>query len=377
MLRVIGQLFPKEDINVILELYSTGFGQIAIRLMPLILKIKTIQINEENKPQRRKCLYYSLLALFFISTIVMKTLVKIAKGGNNEAISSYDPIADSEFLKLIVEMICLIIISRILLKYKYFIHHVISITTFILIGIICDIVIDKYEKLRKDGIYNFVDILAIIIDSLYFCYFKYLMEKKFVYYWNIGLTLGLTLVSFATLLLFVALIDKDKSASDIAMIYTFYKSFQEGNIGLIILKQFTLIFLNFFLITFTLLTSFYFEPSFVLISYEFSKFFQVLKDNPEKAYVVVFFILQFFCLMIVLEIIELNFCGLNKNTKRNISQRGMSELLEENGRDSTVGLNQIDINKDYYITNSEENKKNEEIELKQQSYNDIVFETSE
>ena len=171
--------------------------------------------------------------------------------------------------------------------------------------------------------------------------------------------------------------DKDKSASNIQMIYSFYKSFQEGNIGLIILKQFTLIILNFFLITFSLLTSFYFEPSFVLISYEFSNFFQVLKDNPEKAYVVVFFILQFFCLMIVLEIIELNFCGLNKNTKRNISQRGMSELLEENGRDSTVGLNKIDINKDYYITNPEENKKNEEIELKQQSYNDIVFETSE
>jgi len=270
-------------------------------------------------------------------------------------------------------MICLIIISRILLQYKYFIHHVISITTFILIGIICDIVIDKYEKLRKDGIYNFVDILAIIIDSLYFCYFKYLMEKKYIQYWNIGLTLGLTLVSFATLLLFVALINKDKSASDIAMIYTFYKSFQEGNIGLIILKQFTLIILYFLVLTLTLLTSFYFEPSFVLISYEFSKFFQVLKDNPEKAYVIVFFILQFFCLMIVLEIIELNFCGLNKNTKRNISQRGMSELLEENGADdSSVVLNQIDIDNQYYINNPAENQKNEDIELNQLSYNENI-----
>ena len=48
------------------------------------------------------------------------------------------------------------------------------------------------------------------------------MEKNFVYYWNIGLTLGLTLVSFATLLLFVVLIDKDKSASNIQMIYSFY-----------------------------------------------------------------------------------------------------------------------------------------------------------
>jgi len=205
---------------------------------------------------------------------------------------------------------------------------------------------------------------------------KYLMEKKFIPYWNIALTLGLTLTTFATLLLFVALIDKDKSASNIQVIYSFYKSFQEGIIGLIILKQFTLIVLNFFLITFSLLTSFYFDPSFVLISYEFSKFFQVLKDNPEKAYVIVFFILQFFCLLIVLEIIELNFCGLNKNTKRNISQRGMSELLEENGADdSSVGLNQLDINKDYYIINTAENQKNEDIELNQQSSSENISES--
>ena len=131
------------------------------------------------------------------------------------------------------------------------------------------------------------------------------------------------------------------------------------------------------MITFSLLTSFYFDPSFVLISYEFSKFFQVLKDNPEKAYVVVFFILQFFCLMIVLEIIELNFCGLNKNTKRNISQRGIDELLEENGRDDlSVDLNKIDINKDYYITNPDENQKNEDIELNLRPHSENDIETS-
>jgi hypothetical protein len=235
-----------------------------------------------------------LLVFVFILTAVMKFLGKPIKSEGSETTSSYNPIVDYEFLKLSIEMICLIIISRILLKYKYFIHHVISITTFILIGIICDIVVDKYEKLRKDGIYNFLDILAIIIDSLYYCYLKYLMEKKFVYYWNIGLTLGITLITFASFLLFVALIDKDKSASDTAMIYTFYKSFQEGNIGLIILNLFNLIILYFFLLVLTLLTSFYFQPSFALISYEFSKIFQVLKDKPKKPMLLYFLFFNFF-----------------------------------------------------------------------------------
>ena len=161
------------------------------------------------------------------------------------------------------------------------------------------------------------------------------------------------------------------------MVYSFYRSFQEGNIGLIILKQFTVMILTFFLCTFSFLTSFYFEPSFVLISYEFSKVYQVLKNHPEKAYVVVFFILQFFCFLIVLEIIELNFCGLNKNTKRNISQRGIDELLEENGRDDlSVDLYKIDINKDYYMTNPDENQKNEDIELNLRPHSENDIETS-
>ena len=192
------------------------------------------------------------------------------------------------------------------------------------------------------------------------------MEKGYAQYWNVGLTIGLTLVIFSTLLLFYVLIDKNKSDSDNLLVSTFYKSLQEGDIGIIILKFFTLIILNFFQICFTLLTQFYFAPIFILIGHEFTKFIYVLIENPEKAYVVVFFILQFFCLMIVLEIIELDCCGLNKNTKRNIIKRGVNDFLGENGRDSDI----IDINKDYYVDNNGKNEKKEETELRESLFND-------
>ena len=184
IVKIISQLFPEESTNMILEMYSMSFGQMSIRIMPLILKLKHSQIKEE-KSIKRKFLYYSLLVLVFILTIVMKVIVKSFKGEMKEASGPYNPIADYEFVKLSMEMICLRFISRILLKYKYFIHHVLSIVIFVIIGNICDIIIDKYEKLRKAGFYNFLDILAIIIDSLYYCYIKYLMEKKFIQYWNI------------------------------------------------------------------------------------------------------------------------------------------------------------------------------------------------
>ena len=67
-----------------------------------------------------------------------------------------------------------------------------------------------------------------------------------------------------------------------------------------------------------------------------------------KAYVcLALFVLQFISLLLYLEIIELNFCGLNKNTKRNIAERGLSEdsIME---RDSTTS-SLIEFNNTYTL----------------------------
>ena len=59
-------------------------------------------------------------------------------------------------------------------------------------------------------------------------------------------------------------------------------------------------------------------------------------------------LIQFIALLIHLEILELNFCNLNKNTKRNVEIRGDIDVLNE-GRDSTFSINKIDLNKDYFV----------------------------
>ena len=57
-------------------------------------------------------------------------------------------------------------------------------------------------------------------------------------------------------------------------------------------------------------------------------------------------------MLIYLEVLELNFCGLNKNTKRNIYLREKEDLLNEN-RSSSVDINGIDVETDYTIKISE------------------------
>ena len=81
--------------------------------------------------------------------------------------------------------------------------------------------------------------------------------------------------------------------------------------------------------------------------------------------------LQTFFLLIYLEIIELNFLGLNENTKRNIEVRGLQDLSDENGRDSSIGVSRtIDINEDYSII-SENNINEPFVEMKPKISEDI------
>ena len=85
---------------------------------------------------------------------------------------------------------------------------------------------------------------------------------------------------------------------------------------------------------------------------------------------------HFFCnsvifLNVYLEIIELNFCDLNKNTKKNIEFRSVLEASGQSGRDSSVGLGVVDINADYTLNLSENGNKNDnDIELLQQNENE-------
>ena len=91
-----------------------------------------------------------------------------------------------------------------------------------------------------------------------------------------------------------------------------------------------------------------------MISFQISKIVQVLIDeNTEKYYCIFFFVFQFLALMIYLEILELNFCGLNENTKSKIEYRGQQDFDGDFGRTSSV--DNIDINKDYFIDTKDVN----------------------
>ena len=117
-------------------------------------------------------------------------------------------------------------------------------------------------------------------------------------------------------------------------------------------------------------TIFYFTPNHLLISLELAKILNLFISNESKSkyYAIIPIFFQFFSLLIFLEVIELNFCGLNSNTRFNITKREIEEMKEEETRDSLVEIepgylvdkNQIyefeDINDKNNDNNGENNK---------------------
>ena len=354
---MVSRYITGEDQNMVLDLFSTSLGIMSIIFIPYIFRFANIESKNVKETRNKKCLHYFLLIFIFIVYSALKSITQRVKGEKEELTRVVNPLSEGPFVNIGVEMFFLTLVSIILLKYKYYAHHIISLVAFIIFGNICDGVLGYYPKLIKYGLLgNFIQLLSLGADVVNYYYQKYMMEVLYYPYWKISFGIGAPLFCFATLLLIYVLADKDKADSQTEIVSQFYLYFEKVHPGLIVGKQLLTLILYFITTSLSMLNIYYFNPNFILIGFHLPKFIQILIDEePEKYYSLIFFALQFFSLLIYLEIIELNFCNLNKNTKRNIELRGILDLSGENGRDSTVDTGNLDINNDYLIEFRENN----------------------
>ena len=105
-----------------------------------------------------------------------------------------------------------------------------------------------------------------------------------------------------------------------------------------------------------------FSPDYILIGNQAALIFVdiYLIDEKYQYSSILLFILLIFSLLFYLEILEYNFCDLNKNTKRNIQLRAESENFVDNIIDD-----KIELSAGYIVKESEENNSNEIIEMKE------------
>ena len=85
-------------------------------------------------------------------------------------------------------------------------------------------------------------------------------------------------------------------------------------------------------------------PNYIIIGFEIGKIPSniIETENDKKWVVLVLSILQVVSLLLYLEIIEFNFCKLNKNTKKNIERRLLLQSNEDN-EENEIAIKDYDI----------------------------------
>ena len=109
-------------------------------------------------------------------------------------------------------------------------------------------------------------------------------------------------------------------------------------------------------------------PNYVIIAYALSKIptsIIEIEDNKNRWIILAISIVQIICLLFYLEILECNFCSLNKNTKKSIIIRERSELYTSQDIDTEIEL------KGYEIGDIIINQELEEIEGNEEDKDNI------
>ena len=153
---------------------------------------------------------------------------------------------------------------------------------------------------------------------------------------------------------------------------SFSDYFEENGVKGPVFHIIYLISFRFFLNILKILTIYYFTQYHIYTTYVLIKNFDLLlrKNTNYKYLSLILFLFQFLGLLVFLEIIELNFLKLNKNTKRNIEKRERLDsmnLLDDNERSSQIvgegKKEKIEVSPGYFVETEmnviEEDKKDE------------------
>ena len=338
---MLNKYLPFNDFYSSIGEPSSSLGQSLIKLIPYILRIKKND-SSFSKDKFKNYFFLFLSVLFLFGTDILLKDLKI--GIDMKVVGIL-------YLKDILDLILLLVLSIVILKYRYYIHNVISLVLFSIFGIIIDIILESFQKLNGIDVLYFLDGVS---KSLLFTYCKYLMDVKFIKYWDIEFCIGLFSFIFVLIKFIIRIIiaQSDDESSE--------NFFADIEFKYIILSLFLNLITGFLVNLLTILIINVLSPNHIAITNDIMKIFMIIFDNIQSNdnnrenedqkkddkknenmgddkkdndntdsynyFFLIPFVFQLLSLLFYLEILEYNFCKLNVNTKKNIL------LREEEGR---------------------------------------------
>ena len=346
-----------------LESFGSSLGLIYIYVIGSLFKYR--RINNNNKIEKFNKKYFKDFSIFFAITLLYFV---------TEMFHSYytDIGTDLSFkelyLKESVEIIFISLVTFFILKYKYYIHHFISIAVFVILSIAIDLILKNYQTANKATV--IISILYVLVESIHYSYIKYLVEKKYYFVFDIMGILGTFNLIF-TIIAFTGEIIDNKVKRSNSLIFQFYYFYREYLTWYMIIR-FIIGFIigGMILSTLEVIIIKELTPNYVIIGYALSKIptsIIEIKENKNRWKILVISIVQIFSLLFYLEILEFNFCSLNRNTKKSIIERERNEFYtsQDIELDTEIEL------KGYEIGDIMERQELEEIEAKEEDKDNI------
>ena len=232
------------------------------------------------------------------------------------------------------------IFSYKILQIKYYRHHYLCIIVIIIEGISYNIISHKFypEAFMKNYLYYLSFLVTEVIFSLLSVLDKYLIHKKYINSYEILFSQGI--IEFILGLITLTITTKINKLDNF---FDFIHSFSNNGKEIVIFVA--LIIDQFFVYAVQITVIDIFSPFHVFlmkIINEFILFFSTIDKNINNIKVLILTLVCIVtCLLMILifiEIIELNFCGLSYMTKKNIELRARLDSVLEVNDDEKGGI---------------------------------------
>lgn len=232
-----------------------------------------------------------------------------------------------------LQIIFIFLITKFILKYEYHLQSLICLVLFSIFSIIIDVI--NYENfidaLGGSGIFMLI-FINLLLESMALVFQKYMMEKLFF-----SPILSMSIYGFVDFFFTIILgsityakngwycYGEETRICYLANFKEYFEDFGKNDI-ISLIASFAFKFSTYILIIYI---SYFLTPNHILLVYIVGKFIENAMEGEE--HIVVNYILFVFLLItfiFYLEIFELDFCGINKNTKQSIENRAMCETLD-------------------------------------------------
>ena len=351
---ILDEIDHEFEMHPLIRGVNSGIGM-SFSLIPfLIIIIRTKSVSKEISNH-----------IAFYEDIIHKDKKKLLKGKYILLLTcafldflqkelSFIVIHDDENNIWIFDLLFFSFFSWFILNQKFYRHQLLTLGLLIILLIITICAFDR-ESIQKKP-FDFMLVLYIeFVYSINHVLNKYLMEHKFCTPYEISFYEGLFCLIVNIILLSIFSNVKIEKQSGVLKVFK-HKNYA----GKIHLDNFKFYIDNFdkkeffaFFISavnklsynlFSLLTIKFFTPAHVIIILFFGEieyFIETMKRG-NFAFTIFMFIIVIFSILVFTELIELNFLGISKNTKKNIRERSMLEE-ELNKREDSINNKKIEL----------------------------------